>query len=121
MRTVRTAAIVAAVCAVTLVTGGTAAATSPVLTHGNDWARTYHINDDIISVHDGEDDQHHVGAGYYLNDGSYHVVADTNGPNNGGATHDWSATPFWITKFRVCESGGGGCTDYLPTDGPGGV
>lgn len=97
---------------------GSATATTDPLTHGKDWARTYYAMDDIISVHDGENDQDVVGADYYLNDGSLHRVADVSGPNNGGATHDWSATPDWITKFRVCESGGGGCTSFRPTYGP---
>lgn len=120
MRTPKAVAAVATACAATLIMSGTADATSPILTHGNDWARTYYADDDIISVHDGEDDGHYVGAGYYLNDGTYHVVADTNGPNNGGKTDDWSDTAFWITMFRVCESDGGGCTGFLVTDGPGG-
>jgi hypothetical protein len=121
MKMVRTIVAVVACCAAMLVMSGTASATTPILDHGNDWARTYYIDDDIISVHDGENDGHYVGAGYYLNDGSYHVVADTNGPNNGGATHDWSDSEYWITEFVLCESGGGGCVGPQFTDGPGGV
>ncbi len=46
-------------------------------------------------------------------------MTDASGPNNGGATHDWTASPVWITKFRVCEYEGG-CTAYRNTDGLGG-
>lgn len=100
--------------ALTLALAAPASATTDPLKHGNDWARTYYIADDIISVHDGEADGHTVWTDYYLSNGSMHRLYDLNGPNNGGATADYTDTPYWITKYRVCEYEGG-CTGYRPT------
>jgi hypothetical protein len=114
LRSAAVGAIAAATCV--LLPASPAGATTDPLPHGNDWARTYYQNDDIISVHDGENDGHIVWADYYLSDGSLHRVTDATGPNNGGFTHDWTQTPYWITGFRVCESDGGGCTGWRHTD-----
>ena len=105
--------------AASLAVAAPADATSRVLYHGSDWARTFYINDDVITVNDGEADGHTVWVDYYLNNGSFHRLYDLNGPNNGGAIADYRLTPYWISKFRLCEYEGG-CTSYLPTDGLGG-
>jgi hypothetical protein len=111
------AAITAVVAMLTLT--GIANAWSGPIYHTSDYAYTAEVNDDIIVVCDQEADGHGVRAEYYLNNGSRHAVGDGNGSRPPCYGDDWRATPYWVTQYRVCESGVS-CTSWARTDGPGG-
>ncbi|GAB2963204.1 hypothetical protein [Saccharothrix stipae] len=88
-------------------------------THGSDYAETLGVNDDIIQVCDREADGHGVYTEYYLNNGSYHKRGDSNGSASPCAKDDWTATAYWVARYRVCEDTVG-CSGYRYTDGLGG-
>jgi hypothetical protein len=96
-----------------------------VATYGGNWGRSIGVNEDIIVACDGENDgvnaftQYHVGG---AGPGIYWTVWDTDGPNNGCITKDWSAYPYYALAVRACESPGGDahCGPWKYTDGLGG-
>ncbi|MEU4742498.1 hypothetical protein AB0G02_18820 [Actinosynnema sp. NPDC023658] len=98
---------------------GSANAYSGPIYHGNDYAETLGVNDDIIQVCDREADGNGVYAEYYLNNGSYHKRGDSNGSASPCSKDDWTATAYWISRYRVCEDTVG-CSSYRYTDGLGG-
>ena len=108
------AAITAVVAMLTL--AGIANAWSGPIYHGDDYAYTAGDNDDIIVACDKEDDGHVVRVEYYLNNGSRYAGADGNGSAPPCYYGDWRATPYWVTQYRLCESGVS-CTPWERTDG----
>jgi hypothetical protein len=118
--------IVAATAAL-VVYSSLAQATSPVATYGGNWGRSTGVNEDIIHACDGEDDgvraftQYHVG-GLGVAPGTYWTVWDTDGPNNGCMSKNWTGYPYYARAVRACESPGGDahCGPWKYTDGLGG-
>jgi len=111
------AAITAVVAMLTL--AGIANASSGPVYHVRDYAFTAGVNDDTIIVCDQEADGHGVRVEYYLNNGSLQAKGDANGSARPCYGVDWTATPYWVTQYRVCESGVS-CTSWARTDGLGG-
>jgi hypothetical protein len=102
-----------------LVLAPPASAYSGPLYHTYDYAKTYYTNDDIIQVCDREADGHGVYAEYYLSSGAFKSVVDGNGSAAGCGVNDWTAYPWWVTRYRVCERYVS-CTGWAYTDGIGG-
>jgi len=86
---------------------------------GNDFAFTEYINDDIVYACDAESDGHRVYTEYYLNNGSFRRVDDVGGSNGVCEGDDWTQTPYWVSRYRVCETTVG-CSGWKTTDGLGG-
>ena len=86
---------------------------------GNDYAFTQYVNDDIVYACDGEKDGNRVYTQYYLSDGSFWRVDDVGGQNGVCEGDDWTQTPYWVTRYQVCETTVG-CSAYRSTDGIGG-
>lgn len=86
---------------------------------GSDYAETLGVNDDIIQVCDREADGNGVYADYYLNNGSLQQQGDGNGSAAPCYKADWTQTPYWITRYRVCERSVA-CSGWVYTDGLGG-
>ena len=86
---------------------------------GSDYAQTIGTNDDIIQVCDRESDGHGVYADYYLNTGAHRTLTDGNGSASPCYIDDWTTSPYWITRYRVCEKTVA-CSGWVYTDGPGG-
>lgn len=112
-------AVAIAGAAVLGVGAGPASAYSGPLYHGNDYAQTMYINDDVIEVCDMEADGNGVYAEYYLNTGAFKSVNDGNGSAAGCGRNDWQSSPYWITHYRVCERSVS-CSGWVYTDGLGG-
>jgi hypothetical protein len=103
----------------TLVLAATPASAYSIVYQGSDYAQTLRVQDDILQVCDKESDGHGVWSDYVLNTGASGTLLDGNGSASPCYIRDWSATPYWVHHYRVCERYVA-CSGWRYTDGPGG-